>query len=98
MERYSYSFLFVPHAGENGGFMFYFTRNRWIDDSCVDSVTLVQKHVHNIPEVTRASEVLANGINMADLAYQLIAQVYAESKRPTNREVNVRPVNPSVPS
>lgn len=78
--------------------MFYFSANRWVDERCVDSVTVFQREVRGVGEVTDPALILGEGQAMADLAYQLVSEQYAKRNRPSDGEVNARPGNTSVPS
>lgn len=98
MERYSYTFSFIPRPNMAGAFMFYFTVNRWVDERCVSSHTVAEVPVKSIPESPDFSQTFANGMHMSDLAYQLVSQTFAERNRPSSGEVNARPASPSVPS
>lgn len=98
MYRYSYSISFVPLAQQQGGYMFYLTRNRWDGNRCIDSKTIVERRVTQVAEIQHDEQFLANSIQMADLAYQLIAEEYAKRNRPSNGEINGRPGDTSVPS
>lgn len=95
MVRYSYSFSFTPLERTPGGYMFYFTANRWVDERCVDAITIFQREVRGVHEATDPSYVLREGQGMADLAYQLVSEHYAKRNRLSDEEVNARPYNTS---
>lgn len=78
--------------------MFYMNCNRWVNERCVSSQTIFEKQVSGIPEVTDPAHILGNGQGMADLAYQLVSERYAERNRASDGEVNSRPGSASVPS
>lgn len=98
MVRFSYTFSFIPLERQPGSYMFYMNCNRWVKERCVSSVTIFEKQVTGIPEVTDPAHILGNGQGMADLAYQLVSEEYAKRNRSGDREINARPGSASVPS
>lgn len=95
MVRYSYNYSFIPTKAMRGGFMFYFSATRWVDDRCIDTITIFQREITGIGEVTDPAHILGNGQAMADLAYQLVSEHYAARHRQSNGEINARPSDTS---
>jgi hypothetical protein len=95
MMRYSYTFSFIPLEGRVGSYVFYLTRTDWNGKNCVSSTTVAEKIVHGIVETHVAEQFLQFAVAMSDLAYVEVTRAYAESKRPSNGEVNARPSNTS---
>lgn len=98
MYRYSYTISFTPVSHEQGGYMFYLTRNRWDDTHVIDSQTIIERHLRGIAEIQRDEQFLGNAIGMADLAYQVIAQEHSRRVDRHIMETNARPGDTSVPS
>lgn len=95
MDRFSYTFMFVPRSGEQGAFVFYITKTTWRGNDCIKSETMAERTVRGIPEIADPGQYLANSMHMADLAYQLTTDEYAKSKRTLNGEINARPSSAS---
>jgi hypothetical protein len=92
MIRYSLSTSFVPRAGRPGDYMFYITVNRWEDERCVSSETLLQREVKSVPEAGPGLPALDWASDLADMAWNVIL-----SERSAERAKSVRGANPQWP-
>ena len=95
MDRYSYSFSFVPRENTPGGYMFYMTANRWVGKNCVASETIFSRELKSVTEVHDPSMILPQGIEMADIAYQVVSEEWSKVNNARVQEVNTRPASAS---
>lgn len=95
MVRFSYSFSFVPRERQPGNFMFYVTVNRWENERCVSSETVLSREVFNVEETDDFRKVPSFAVGMVDLAYSELAYNLANLTARYNSEVNARPSNTS---
>jgi len=95
VERYSYSFMFVPSPGMPGRFTFYATRTIWDGEECLKAETLIERQVNDIAEISHPEQWLGNAIHMADRAYQEVTDSYAKSESLRTGEINGRPSSAS---
>lgn len=98
MVRYSYSFSFTPREGLVGTYMFYVTCNRWEDERCVSSETILSRQVTQVIETDQRSKLPAFAVGMVDLAYQELAANLGRLTAEYHSETNARPGDTTVPS
>lgn len=83
MIRHSLSTSFVPRADRPGDYMFYVTVNRWEDEKCVSSVTILKKECQKVPENNEDLPGLDWVADLADLAWNIVvAQRSADRAEP----------------
>lgn len=74
MDRYSYSFSFIPRQGEVGSYMFYVNTSLWQNDRCINSETVLEVPLSGIQETSDPTKRGAFSVGMIDLAYTMIAR------------------------
>lgn len=72
MIRYSWSTSFVPSHHGPGHFTFYLTINRWEDDKCLDSQTILTRDCSAIPEASDLTPKMDWAADLADISWNLI--------------------------
>lgn len=92
MIRHSLSTSFVPSQGKTGEYIFYVTVNRWEDDQCVTSKTILEKKVRDLPEASGDLPSLEWVAELADMAWTIIV-----AARSAERAGQVRGSNPLWP-
>ncbi len=88
MIRHSFSTSFVPRDGRPGEYMFYVTVNRWENEKCVSSETILKRECSKVPEASHGTPGLDWASEMADIAWNLIVSVRAAENAAPVRGAN----------
>lgn len=97
MDRFGISTMYVPAPGTPGEGAIYVSASRWQDDLCVESIPIMQRYVTSIGDNTDRRQLTEFAQEMIDMAYGLLSEFYAQSKRASTGETNARPSNRSIP-
>lgn len=88
MDRFSYSFSFIPRVNLAGTFMFYLTVNEWAGSKCLSSKTILELQVTGVEETKEFPKTPAFAVGMVDLAYTIIAKHLGEMTAVANSSPN----------
>lgn len=96
--RYGTSFSAVPRRGLPGEYVLYGTITVWDDDDCCTAFEIGKRQVTDLPEIHTTTDVNEWAVDWADQFYKIATEIFAEAKNRTDREINARPSDASVPS